>query len=90
MKAIGAPCFRPVSEPSCLIEFDAPDPDLRPFDLLVRVRAVAVNPVDTKIRAALGPDLLASPRVLGWDAAGVVVASSSGWASGAPCTAPRN
>lgn len=43
-----------------------------PLDLLVRVRAVAVNPVDTKIRASLGEGPHDPPRILGWDAAGVV------------------
>ena len=43
-------------------------------DLLVRVEAVSVNPVDGKQRAATDPATLATPRVLGWDAAGVVEA----------------
>lgn len=44
-------------------------------DLLVEVRAVSVNPVDVKIRAggSAGED-----RVLGWDAAGTVVAVGEG------------
>ncbi|MCU0780944.1 MAG: zinc-binding alcohol dehydrogenase family protein [Akkermansiaceae bacterium] len=74
MKAIGAPCFLPVSDPGCLVEFEAPLPALRPRDLLVRVRAFAVNPVDTKVRASLGVAPLPAPRILGWDAAGVVEA----------------
>lgn len=44
------------------------------MDLLVKVRAVAVNPVDTKIRASLGAQPLDPPRILGWDAAGIVEA----------------
>ncbi|MCF7552857.1 zinc-binding alcohol dehydrogenase family protein [Pseudonocardia sp. WMMC193] len=47
------------------IDLDVPDPD--PHDLLVEVRAVSVNPVDHKVRAGL-----TGPRVLGFDAAGVV------------------
>ncbi|MFN9621406.1 MAG: zinc-binding alcohol dehydrogenase family protein [Cyanobacteriota bacterium] len=43
-----------------------------PGDLRVRVEAVAVNPVDLKVRAGLPPE--GPPRVLGWDAAGVVEA----------------
>ena len=43
-----------------------------PHDLRVRVEAVAVNPVDLKVRSTLAPDAL--PQVLGWDAAGVVEA----------------
>lgn len=43
-------------------------------DLLVRVLAVAVNPVDTKIRKTLGGVPLETPRILGFDAAGIVEA----------------
>jgi NADPH2:quinone reductase len=74
MKAIGARQFLPVSDPGCLIEFATDMPVPGPLDLLVRVRAVAVNPVDAKIRAALGTVLQAPPRILGWDAAGIVEA----------------
>jgi NADPH:quinone reductase len=72
MKAIGARQFFPVSHPECLVAFETAPPTPGPLDLLVRVRAVAVNPVDTKIRASLGAQPLESPRILGWDAAGVV------------------
>jgi NADPH2:quinone reductase len=74
MKAIGARQFLPVSDPNCLVEFDAPMPEPRPLDVVVRVRAVSVNPVDTKIRASLGNQTLEIPRILGWDAAGTVEA----------------
>ncbi|AWH35071.1 zinc-binding alcohol dehydrogenase family protein [Stenotrophomonas sp. SAU14A_NAIMI4_8] len=43
-------------------------------DLLVRVQAISVNPVDAKQRAATTDAMLDRPRVLGWDAAGVVEA----------------
>lgn len=74
MKAIGARKFLPVTDPGCLVEFETPPPLPGPLDLLVRVRAVAVNPVDTKIRASLGVGPLDPPRILGWDAAGTVEA----------------
>lgn len=74
MKAIGAPCFLPVTNPGCLVAFDAEKPVPGPLDLLVRVKAVAVNPVDTKIRASLGAGPHEAPRILGWDAAGTVEA----------------
>ena len=77
MKAIGARKFLPVTDPGCLIEFVAEKPVPGPRDLLVRVRAVAVNPVDTKIRASLGEGPHDPPRILGWDAAGVVEAAGS-------------
>jgi NADPH2:quinone reductase len=74
MKAIGARQFLPVTDPECLVVFETDLPKPGPMDLLVRVRAVAVNPVDTKIRKSLGDQALESPRILGWDAAGVVEA----------------
>ena len=74
MKAIGATRHLPVDHPEFLLEFDAPMPEPGPMDLLVNVKAVAVNPVDTKIRASLGEGPHHPPRILGWDAAGVVEA----------------
>lgn len=46
----------------------------RGHDLLVEVKAISVNPVDTKVRAGFNAD---TPRVLGWDAVGVVKAVGS-------------
>jgi NADPH2:quinone reductase len=74
MKAIGALQFLPVDQESCLVEFEAPMPVAGPRDLIVEIEAVGVNPVDTKIRKSLGEKSLPTPRILGWDAAGVVVA----------------
>jgi zinc-binding alcohol dehydrogenase family protein len=56
-----------------LEEFELPVPELQAKDLLVRVDAVAMNPVDTKIRKAHPPPG-GFPKVLGWDGAGVVKA----------------
>lgn len=56
-----------------------------PQDLLVKIMAVAVNPVDTKIRKSLGEGPHDPPRVLGFDAAGIVVAAGAevgGFAAG--------
>jgi NADPH2:quinone reductase len=75
MKAIGARTYLPVSDPGCLVEFEAEQPLPGPNDLLVAVHAVAVNPVDTKIRASLGTRVQDPPRILGWDAAGTVLAA---------------
>ncbi|GGC15588.1 zinc-binding alcohol dehydrogenase family protein [Pseudoduganella buxea] len=61
----------PIDQADALHAMDLPAPVPGPRDLLVQVHAVAVNPVDTKVR--LGAAVTA-PRVLGWDAAGVVVA----------------
>lgn len=54
-----------------LRDIDLPDPQAQGHDLLVEVKAISVNPVDTKVRASFNAD---TPRVLGWDAVGVVKA----------------
>ncbi len=73
MKAIAFRQNLPVDQPRALEDLDLPAPTPLARDLLVRVKAVSVNPVDTKIRrnGALQPG---EPRVLGWDAVGVVEA----------------
>lgn len=53
-----------------LVESETPTPT--GHDLLVEVRAVSVNPVDVKVRSGFDAD--AAPKILGFDAAGVVVA----------------
>lgn len=62
----------PGALPHTLVELELPAPSYGPADLLVQVEAVAVNPIDTKVRASLSPG--SAPRVLGWDFAGQVVA----------------
>lgn len=59
----------PIHAPQSLYDEELPTPNPGARDLLVEVRAIAVNPVDTKIRASRGGD---QPQVLGWDAVGVV------------------
>lgn len=56
-----------ISAPDALIETILPDPTPGEHDLLVEVKAISVNPVDTKIRASAK-----EARVLGWDVSGVV------------------
>jgi NADPH2:quinone reductase len=85
MKAIGAPQSLPPSDPNCLVEFETAMPVPGARDLLVKVLAVAVNPVDTKIRKTLGCVPLETPRILGFDAAGIVDAMGAevaGFAAG--------
>jgi NADPH2:quinone reductase len=77
MIAIGASCHLPVSDPEFLLSFQAEPPTPGPQDLIVRIKAIAVNPVDTKIRASLGAGPVNPPRILGWDAAGIVEALGS-------------
>lgn len=64
----------PIDDPKALAEIDLPMPVAGPHDLLVEVRAVSVNPVDTKIRRGVA---VTEPRVLGWDASGIVRAVGS-------------
>jgi zinc-binding alcohol dehydrogenase family protein len=56
------------------VDLELPVPLPSDHDLLVRVEAVSVNPIDTKVRASLPVQPGVEPRVLGWDAAGVVEA----------------
>ena len=75
MKAIALTRYLPISDPQSLIDVDLPAPAPGPRDLLVKVEAIAVNPVDTKVRSPKETNrdkVEAPPRVLGWDAAGVV------------------
>jgi zinc-binding alcohol dehydrogenase family protein len=76
MKAIGYYTPGPIDAVQSLVDLDLPSPVLRPRDLLVRVEAVSLNPVDTKVRAGMGPPD-GEARVLGWDAAGIVEAVGS-------------
>src|SRR5580700_8850248 len=82
MKAIGFIRPLPIEAPDSLVELDLPRPEPQPRDLLVNVRAVSVNPVDTKIRGARHQGSAAhetgKPLILGWDAAGVVVGKGEG------------
>jgi NADPH:quinone reductase len=71
MKAIGLYKYLPIDDPESLVEVEIPTPTPMRRELLVRVRAVSVNPVDVKSRAPRD-HVESSPRILGWDAAGVV------------------
>ena|SRR5262245_41165961 len=71
MKAVALTRYLPVTDPESLVDVTLPDPVPTGHDILVRVAAVSVNPVDTKQRAPSGK-VEAQPRVLGWDAAGTV------------------
>jgi zinc-binding alcohol dehydrogenase family protein len=76
MKALGYSEKGPLTNDAAVVAFDAPKPTPEPNDLLVEVRAVSVNPVDFKVRANRPPPE-GDPRILGWDAAGVVVETGS-------------
>ena len=71
MKAVGLHKYLPIDNPESLVDVNVPAPGPAPRDLLVKVKAVSVNPVDTKVRSPKDK-VEAAPRVLGWDAAGIV------------------
>jgi NADPH:quinone reductase len=73
MKAVGLYKYLPIEDPESLIDIDIPEPSPSGRDLLVEVKAISVNPVDTKQRRPKDK-VETTARVLGWDAAGTVVA----------------
>ena len=70
MKAIGYQ-FDTEKKAGSFVEFEQPTPKPKDYDLLVKIEAVSVNPVDYKVRQRIN-DLQNLPKILGWDAAGVV------------------
>ena len=77
MKAIGYYQPLPIDNAESLQDIELPAPVAGPRDLLVRVKAVSVNPVDTKIRKNAAPEA-GQAKVLGWDAVGTIEAIGSG------------
>ena len=73
MKAVALTRYLPIDDPRSLVDIDLPKPAPKDRDLLVRIEAISVNPVDTKVRAPK-PQVEAQPKVLGYDAAGIVEA----------------
>jgi zinc-binding alcohol dehydrogenase family protein len=73
MKAVGYRKNLPVTADDALLDLELATPTPGPRDLLVKVKAVSVNPVDVKLRARVAPPPGAA-RILGFDAAGVVEA----------------
>lgn len=76
MKAIAYYRSLPINDPESLQDIELPEPVAGPRDLLVEVKAISVNPVDTKVRQNVAPEDGAA-KVLGWDVAGVVKAVGS-------------
>lgn len=72
MKAIGYKTPGEISRPEALEDIDLPRPSASGHDLLVEVKAISVNPVDTKVRRNAAPEA-GQYKVLGWDVAGRVV-----------------
>ncbi|WP_276380316.1 zinc-binding alcohol dehydrogenase family protein [Flavobacterium sp. H4147] len=75
MKAIGFKTSLPIENQESFIEFETSKPVPGAHDLLVKIDAVSVNPVDFKIRQSSAKDtVLETPKIIGWDAVGIVQA----------------
>jgi NADPH:quinone reductase-like Zn-dependent oxidoreductase len=83
MKAVGLYKYLPIDDPQSLVDLDIPQPNnpASGHDLLVAIKAISVNPVDTKVRRGLIPIAVQNeeniPCILGWDAAGEVIEAGS-------------
>lgn len=73
MRAVGYKESLPAEDPSSLLDITVDDPVPGANDLLVKVKAVAVNPVDTKIRMRMAPE--SGHKIIGWDAVGEAVSA---------------
>lgn len=71
MKAVGLYKYLPIEDPESLLDVEVEKPVPAGRDLLVKVRAISVNPVDYKVRSPKNREE-SEPKILGWDVAGVV------------------
>ncbi|KIQ20255.1 NADPH:quinone reductase [Flavobacterium sp. MEB061] len=75
MKAIGFKTSLSIEKEDSFTAFETPKPTPVGLDLLVKVQAVSVNPVDFKIRQNSAKEtVLETPKIIGWDAVGIVEA----------------
>ncbi|TBW29182.1 zinc-binding alcohol dehydrogenase family protein [Gramella sp. KN1008] len=73
MKAVGFRKSLPIDDEKSLFDFETSLPKLEKRDVLVKIRAISVNPVDYKVRQSAAKDSeLEEPRIIGWDASGTV------------------
>ena len=72
MKAIGYTTSLPITDENALTDVELAKPAASGRDALVKINAIAVNPVDFKIRQRVSPEN-GEPKILGWDAVGEVV-----------------
>ncbi|MEJ2880310.1 zinc-binding alcohol dehydrogenase family protein [Pedobacter sp. GR22-6] len=73
MKAIGFRKSLPITESESFIEFEVEKPKVEGRNILVKIQAISVNPVDFKVRQGSAKDqALEVPKIIGWDAVGVV------------------
>ena len=71
MKAVGYTKSLPIEDAGSLFDFEAPLPEPKGRDVRVAVKAISVNPVDTKVRIRATPPA-GETKILGYDAAGIV------------------
>ena len=71
MKAVGFTHYLPITDPASFLDVELSKPIAKGRDILVAVKAVAVNPVDVKVRAPKDK-VESQPRIIGYDAAGIV------------------
>ncbi|MFD2206393.1 zinc-binding alcohol dehydrogenase family protein [Kiloniella antarctica] len=71
MKAVALTHYLPIEDPNAFFDTELEKPTPSGHDILVSVKAVAVNPVDTKVRAPKDK-IEETPRVIGYDASGIV------------------
>jgi NADPH:quinone reductase len=71
MRAVGYRHSLPIDQDSSLIDVELPRPEPGSRDLLVEIKAVSLNPVDTKVRMRAQPEP-GGVKVLGYDASGIV------------------
>jgi NADPH2:quinone reductase len=76
MKAVGFTHYLPVEDTNAFLDLEIDKPAPKGHDILVAVKAVAINPVDTKVRAPKDK-VEDQARIIGYDASGVVEAVGS-------------
>jgi NADPH:quinone reductase len=74
MRAVGYQESLPIDAEAALVDITLPKPVPTGRDLLIQVQAISVNPVDTKVRKRAKPEP-GQWAVLGYDAAGTVIAT---------------
>lgn len=77
MKAIACQQALAITDSNALFEIELPRPQAQGRDVLVKVEAVSVNPIDTKVRGGFARDEKEN-KVLGWDATGTIESVGEG------------
>lgn len=72
MKAVGIYNHLPIDQKDSLVDLIIDQPKPNDHDLLIEVKAISVNPIDTKVRKRKPQTPESYPKILGWDVAGVV------------------